>query len=176
MCATTLQEIRQPSLAQKPLKTFADITGNTLVVSRGKLVETYDIAELPTPWEGRAFDLTKKSTGERYQVFVAANGQDHLCDCMGFTAHATCKHTASLLAMWEAGRLPVPEALAPVEIHDPETNDYRRVCAECGQTLNEGETHPRCIDPDKVYDVGAADRCGQWFEDEYETGEEPMPF
>jgi hypothetical protein len=105
-----------------------DRTGTRLWIKKGAKLEEYDVAEFPTSWDGRAFQLTKKRTGEQYNVFVANNPQDHNCDCTGHESHGHCKHIDALHDLWDRGWLPrpeeeTPEQLAPEQLSGPSPFD-----------------------------------------------------
>ncbi|WP_439625956.1 SWIM zinc finger family protein [Gemmata sp.] len=77
-----------------------------LVIERPRAVATYAVAEFQTPWEGRAFHLVclggqSDAGAESYDVFAARNGQDHRCDCKGFSygRGKPCKHVLAALAL-----------------------------------------------------------------------------
>ncbi|MCE9561106.1 MAG: hypothetical protein K8U57_03530 [Planctomycetes bacterium] len=77
-----------------------------LVIEQRRAVATYTVAELPTRWEGRAFQLSKIDGGTDndetgYSVFICRAGQDHLCGCKGFSRWHSCKHVAALVAAME---------------------------------------------------------------------------
>jgi hypothetical protein len=89
-----------------------------LLLRKERDVQIYTVDEFPVggpAWDGRAFRLTKDSTGEHYSCFVARNGQDHLCECRGFEAHGHCRHVDALKRLIDTGRLDHPEADRPVE-------------------------------------------------------------
>jgi hypothetical protein len=120
------------STAKKCPQTEAgiDLAGKFLTIRKGGKVECYAIDEFPTSFDGRAFELVKQSTGERYNVFVANNPQDHHCDCLGHEAKGYCKHVDALLELWQAGWLedpragdPRPEEEAPEQLAGPDPFD-----------------------------------------------------
>src|SRR5262245_44844946 len=95
--ATQTQAKRQP---QTQVEYDAPVLAIRKAVGNGKgTEELYDVAEFPTGWEGRAFHLTKDRTGEEYDVFVARNGQDNLCSCIGFESRGVCKHHDALRSL-----------------------------------------------------------------------------
>jgi hypothetical protein len=113
------------STAKKPptTETTTDLAGNLLTIAKGGKVEVYDLREFPTSWDGRAFELVKKSTGEKYSTFIALNPQDHVCDCHGHEAKSYCKHVDALTQLWAAGWLERREQHAPEQIAGPDPFD-----------------------------------------------------
>ncbi|VTT97603.1 hypothetical protein : : SWIM [Gemmataceae bacterium] len=81
-----------------------------LVIEKPRVVATYAVTEFGTPWDGRAFRLVclggqSDADATTYDVFAARNGQDHRCDCKGFSygRGRPCKHVAAALALLENG-------------------------------------------------------------------------
>jgi hypothetical protein len=83
--------------------------------------DTYRVEEYPAP-DGRAFMLHRTDeaiaadgpAGDPfYGVFVAANGQDHLCTCRGHAAHGRCKHHDAVRSVLAAGHIDRPGADRP---------------------------------------------------------------
>jgi hypothetical protein len=64
-----------------------------LVVTRGRQVEVYELAELPCDngFPGRGFQVVKVGTGEIRDCFLAHRGDDNLCDCEGFTYESSAR-------------------------------------------------------------------------------------
>lgn len=84
--------------------------------------DLYEVEEIPTGIDGRAFLLHRDSAAiakdgpdadDRYGVFVHRNGQDHLCECIGFARHGRCKHVDALRRLIEDGHLEHPMAGNP---------------------------------------------------------------
>jgi hypothetical protein len=100
-----------------------DLAGRLLTIVKAGKVEVYDVAEFPTSWDGRAFELVKTATGEKYSTFVANNPQDHHCDCTGHEAKGYCKHVDALRELWQAGWLEDPRAGICEQIAGPSPYD-----------------------------------------------------
>ena len=83
---------------------------------RGKS-QTYIIEIFPTAWEGVAARM-KKPNGDTYEVFVAMNGQDHLCDCLGYLRHGKCKHVSYIAYAWAMECLPGMNRATPTNQAD----------------------------------------------------------
>ena len=69
----------------------------------------YRVEEFPADMPGRAFMLFKFDAGtdrteERYAVFCGADGS-RMCECRGFAATRSCKHTASVAELIAAKRI-----------------------------------------------------------------------
>jgi hypothetical protein len=83
--------------------------------------DRYDLEEIPVGMDGRGFLLHRDDQAvaddpdgvERYGVFIARNGQDHLCECRGHAAHGHCKHVDALRFLVEGGHLEDPRAGRP---------------------------------------------------------------
>jgi hypothetical protein len=110
--ALAMLTVTTRSRADKPpaTQTTLDLSGRLLTIVKGGAVKVYELDEFSTSWDGRAFFVKNLSNGERYESFVAVNGQDHLCSCKGFESCGHCCHTDSLLELWRAGWLERPEA------------------------------------------------------------------
>lgn len=67
----------------------------------------YAVEEFPADLAGRAFRCTKP-TGDSYDVLVADDERDDICDCYGFTAGGRCKHVDCLRDLMVEGQLPSP--------------------------------------------------------------------
>jgi hypothetical protein len=93
---------------------------------------SYAVSEIPVGngFDGRAFTLRKLEaeanapTCETYDVFVARNGLDNICDCPGHTYKGYCKHVDALRGLIERGTLahPLERPEATVELA-PEWDD-----------------------------------------------------
>jgi hypothetical protein len=101
--------------AKRPPRTEVEYDVPVLAIRKGHSEDLYDVAEFPTGWDGRAFQLVKDSDRSVYDVFVSRNGQDDRCDCTGHLQHGRCKHVDSLQALIEAGLLVHPCDEAPAE-------------------------------------------------------------
>jgi hypothetical protein len=81
-----------------------------LTIKQPRGYTRYVLCEFGTPWDGRAFHLSKIDAGtdpseEAYSCFVARNGQDRRCECKGFERWANCKHLAALIDLIQNGKL-----------------------------------------------------------------------
>jgi hypothetical protein len=95
--------------------------------------DVYDVEEIipGAQYNGRAFLLHRSPEAvaadakrdpsdipsDRYGVFLAVNGQDHICECRGFTSHGRCKHVDGLIAVNREGCLEDPRSIIPDEPH-----------------------------------------------------------
>ena len=104
----TVQLVSTLSVAQRQPETHAafDPATGLIAIAKGPDFTVYDVREFPTPWEGRAWQLTKIRTGETHEVFVAADGSGHICDCLGFSHTGHCRHVDCLTALSPAGCVP----------------------------------------------------------------------
>ena len=107
---------------------LADLAGKclgTLTIAQGrstKDVATYRVEEVDANGaDGRAFLLTRTGEELAYVVFLARNGQDDGCTCLGFHygKGRPCKHVAAMKELLHAGDLdprpdpfPSPEQVA----------------------------------------------------------------
>jgi hypothetical protein len=95
-----------------------DATGRgELVIHTARASTAYAVAEFGTPWEGRAFLLTRREpdaggAAVSYNVFCHRGRQDNLCDCRGFARHGNCKHVSACFALIENQWLDLPPANA----------------------------------------------------------------
>lgn len=94
---------------------------------RGQDSATYLLTEFPPDagfGDGRAFRLDKADGSEGYNLFVAANPQDCLCDCAGFAygRGRPCKHVTALRALLENNWLPHPGANPDADAGATETD------------------------------------------------------
>ncbi|HEV3436899.1 MAG TPA: SWIM zinc finger family protein [Gemmata sp.] len=91
-----------------------------LEICTTRLSATYFNIEYGTPWDGRAFNLSKVTPGsdpesESYDVFCHRGGQNHQCSCKGFAygRGRACKHIEAALALisnnWLRSELVNPE-------------------------------------------------------------------
>lgn len=103
--SSTYTEIETTTEAKRKPKTLIEFDCPVLVIRKGRIEELYDVAEFPTGWQGRAFTLIKNNGVESCNVFVAQNGQDHLCDCRSFEAHGRCKHHDAIQHLLTTGQL-----------------------------------------------------------------------
>lgn len=135
MTATRNPAARPAKPAKSPSRGVRVEEDGRIVLRVGKNVTAYTCTEFPVgePYDGRAFKLVKPD-GEHYNVFLARNGQDDSCDCMGYVAHTTCKHRDSLRCLLSRGLL--DDALAAAEraeadrVWASEQEDYRAAQAE----------------------------------------------
>lgn len=108
---TTYTELLPATKSEKHgALTWAAATDNATSHFAGVLTLTgkrshcrYRVEEYPADEPGRAFLLFKLDAGtdrteDRYACFVATDGAN-LCECRGFTATRSCKHTASLVEL-----------------------------------------------------------------------------
>jgi len=109
------------TVAKRPPETAVEFDAPVLLLRKGRDVQLYTVDEFPCGFDGRAFAVTKDSTGEVYHVFAARNGQDSTCDCAGFTYTSNdatggrCRHLDAITHLLSADRLEHPLAGAPVE-------------------------------------------------------------
>lgn len=95
------------SRASKPEPTQIEFRPPVLTIRKGTDVGDYSVSEFPTRWDGRAFRLAKGETV--YNVFLARNSQDNLCDCIGFESRGCCKHVDSLRHLLLQGLVDDPQ-------------------------------------------------------------------
>lgn len=94
------------SLRWFPAGSEFDPTAGTVEITAGKTVDSYQVAEFPSGWDGRAFVFAKTAgDGKVYDVFVGRNGQDRRCNCRGFVVFSHCKHEAAARKLIEIGQL-----------------------------------------------------------------------
>jgi len=77
--------------------------------SKSSRAEYYLCDELKADWGTAAYRL-EKIDGTVYDVLLDDNTGHHTCDCPGHVQHGhrtRCKHVAGLLALRQAGQLPV---------------------------------------------------------------------
>jgi hypothetical protein len=123
--------VHTTSRANKPESTQIEYRPPVLTIRKGTVVEDYSVSEFPTGWDGRAFRLAKDENETAYNVFLARNSQDNLCDCIGFESRGCCKHVDSLRHLLHQGLLDDPREGFPSEPHpSPE-----QLAAEAGCEL-----------------------------------------
>src|SRR5262249_34496752 len=71
-------------------------------ITVGKETTAYFLQRLTSDF-GPAFKLTKKDTGDSYDVNLSPEKPS--CECKGFLRWQHCKHVEGLLALQQAGRL-----------------------------------------------------------------------
>jgi hypothetical protein len=76
----------------KQSRSVRRLAADAVRITCGRVTRDYPLREFPAD-EGRGFQV-----GE-YNVFLHANGQDRLCDCLGFLQHGHCKHADGLAAL-----------------------------------------------------------------------------
>jgi len=118
-CPILFETIPSSSVARKPSGTeiaFSDAS-YVLWIRKGGHATRYAVLEFPVGgpgWDGRAFNLIKDD-GSDYQVFLARNGHDCRCDCIGAERFGHCRHMDAMRHLLREGRLEDPRGGFPVE-------------------------------------------------------------
>lgn len=97
--------IRTTAVAQNPPVTGIEFDAPILSIRKGYKEELYEVTEHKPDMEGRAFRVTKDSTGEVYDVLISPVERDSQCDCIGFERHSRCKHVDAIRHLITAGKL-----------------------------------------------------------------------
>jgi hypothetical protein len=109
----------------------------TLQNQRGQTRE-YTVEVFETRWPGVAVRMTRP-TGEQYNVFAAENGQDHQCDCMGYSQWGhlgPCIHLQFVLHAWTMEWLPgMRGTTLAVEEHPVQSDPVP--CDRCGAPVDD---------------------------------------
>lgn len=85
------------------------LAGRLLTIRQGEKTARYCLNDVGSPDARHGFQLEKVDEDGRvldvYDVELFTVNGYHGCTCHGFVAHGHCKHTESLLALIEAGKL-----------------------------------------------------------------------
>jgi hypothetical protein len=117
----TCEPVPATTTAKRSPQTAIEFDPPTLLIRKHEYEFLYTLAEVPCGFDGRAFTLTRDIDGQTYNVLIARNGQDSVCDCAGFSVTSNdptgrrCKHLDAIHHLMDAGRLDHPEAGRPGE-------------------------------------------------------------
>ena len=91
-----------PATASKSTRTvrWAEVPAGGIVIREGHKEDRYAVREFDSPM-GRAFHVEKFGPrgGTAYDVLLAADQRQHLCDCLGFLHTGHCRHVDSLAVL-----------------------------------------------------------------------------
>jgi hypothetical protein len=112
MTTTTKKTTRTRKPVERHCRLSSPVNGRfALLLTVGKEQCGYYLTELPAADLGRVFHLAKFSTdigtdteARSYDVLISDDGR-HECTCKGWCRFQHCKHTESLVALINAGKL-----------------------------------------------------------------------